>query len=614
MKLSTRYGRQETKTLPTTTMSVSVLMILLVSMIISSSSSSWFGGVNAMHATSSSTTTTLNPLIIKGTKFFDSVTEEEVVIRGVDYYPRPNAGHLNQNSLDLFTTQHSSIWKRDVRHLKDLGINAIRLYAVNASENHDEFMCAMEEAGIYVMVALAHDCPTCAVTKEEAPHCYPPELKEQGMAVIREFSRYPNTLAFSAGNEVNHFVPIGRPQWNAPCQKKFIADMRRYIASCSDGNNITGIDYGVGAMRKIPVGLVLADTDRRDNAMYYNCLDEKRSNATSSNEATTTQQHEALRGGDDDHNNYDLEGVHEFGFAEFYGINTYVDCNGTATTYDEFLGLNTLQEDFSSYNYSVPVLMTEFGCLSDTFPTVDGYEGQRSFLEARFLLERPELRDVFSGGFAFEYSTEAENAKAQSPFPFKKFGKQNYGLGYFSPENCDDINKPCGYKPFPSSKSLLDAFDPSRIANRTSISEYDPPTHRTGRSECPSSFPSIYSFTWKADTDISLNQCPNQEELRSYACPIPSSQYIRVIDQNLISKPRMIISVLGAVMLVAVVLMLTFRRRKSGKQGYDPISDEEYKYHETDSSSLSDEESDRHLVQDHSYLSSFQMSPSNTQI
>ena len=45
----------------------------------------------------------LNPIVIKGFKFFDSVSGEEVSIRGIDYYPRPNQGDLNHNSLDLFT-------------------------------------------------------------------------------------------------------------------------------------------------------------------------------------------------------------------------------------------------------------------------------------------------------------------------------------------------------------------------------------------------------------------------------------------------------------------------------------------------------------------------------
>lgn len=88
----------------------------------------------------SSQVAALAPLEIKGYKFFDSETGCEVVVRGIDYYPRPNSGDLNRNSLDLFTEGHRNIWERDIPFLQELGVNAIRLYAVDAMENHDAFM------------------------------------------------------------------------------------------------------------------------------------------------------------------------------------------------------------------------------------------------------------------------------------------------------------------------------------------------------------------------------------------------------------------------------------------------------------------------------------------
>jgi hypothetical protein len=89
----------------------------------------------------------LNPIEIQGYKFFDSVAGEEFVMRGVDYYPHPNhAGDLNRNSLDLFTDEHRHIWERDIPHLQELGVNAIRLYAVDADEDHDAFMQVINDA------------------------------------------------------------------------------------------------------------------------------------------------------------------------------------------------------------------------------------------------------------------------------------------------------------------------------------------------------------------------------------------------------------------------------------------------------------------------------------
>ena len=46
---------------------------------------------------------------------------------------------------------------------------------------------------------------------------------------------------------------------NAPCQKKFLKDMRSYVRRCSN------------SMRKIPVGIIKADIDREEKALYYSC-------------------------------------------------------------------------------------------------------------------------------------------------------------------------------------------------------------------------------------------------------------------------------------------------------------------------------------------------------
>lgn len=88
----------------------------------------------------SSSLAELNPVEIHSYKFFDSVSGAEFQVKGIDYYPRPNAGVLNRNSLDLFTDEYNDLWERDIPLLKELGVNAIRIYSVNASKSHDMFM------------------------------------------------------------------------------------------------------------------------------------------------------------------------------------------------------------------------------------------------------------------------------------------------------------------------------------------------------------------------------------------------------------------------------------------------------------------------------------------
>jgi hypothetical protein len=421
----------------------------------------------------------LSPLVIKGYKFFNSVTGENVIIKGIDYYPRPNSGKLDRNSVDLFTNEHRHIWERDIAHFRDLGVNAVRLYSVDPTYDHSDFMCALNAANIYVMVELASQ--DCAILEKEVPACYPNQLKTRGQAIIKEFSRYTNTLAFSAGNEVNHYVPNGEgPEWNAPCLKKFIKDMRTYVNNCP-------------TMRKIPIGLISADTDRDLNALYYNCQS-------------------------DPENDLDR--------AEWYGINSYVVCNGTVQSYDEALGYQLLLSTFQSFNYSIPVLLTEYGCLSQTFPTIDGYEGQRTFHESEWF-GLPEVRDVFSGGFVFEYSIEANNA--HTPFPYKVFGHQNFGvgkviysdpmrhsdpltfesvtLGYLSPEHCDDLKIPCKFERTPSFYNLESAYAKLSPDPTISLDSFVVDYQRLSASVCPKNFPTLNSIRWTTDNIPDL-KCP----------------------------------------------------------------------------------------------------------
>ena len=421
----------------------------------------------------------LPPIVIKGYKFFNSETGENVLIKGIDYYPRPNTGDLDVNNFDFFTEEFRHIWERDISHFVELGVNAVRLYAVDPTKNHAAFMCALNHAGIYVLVELASGtCPECSISSKESPLCYPKQLKTRGETVIREFSKYSNTLAFSAGNEVNHFVPMGKkPQWNAPCLKKFVRDMRSYVKGCSSSMN----------MRQVPIGLIMADSDRDENTQYYNC-----------------------QTGDDD-----------FEHAEWYGLNSYVYCNGTAHSFDEAAGFQTLIDSFESYHYSIPVLLTEFGCLSTSFPTIDGFEAQRTFNQAKWL-GLPQVQNQFAGGLVFEYSIESANA--HTPFPFKTFGQQNYGIGYFSPENCDDIHILCEYNPTPSFYNLKEAYEQIQTENIT-FDSFEPPENRTGRTKCPDGFPSLSQFAWPSDSTRSI-RCPRRSTT-TFTCPVSTKPFTR---------------------------------------------------------------------------------------
>ena len=99
------------------------------------------------------------PAILEGKKFFNSITGEYVPIKGINYYPRPNAGSLAQtNSIDFFTDEYRSLWEPDIARFQQLNVNVVRVYAVQPGVSHDAFMCALRAAGIYLIVGLAADC------------------------------------------------------------------------------------------------------------------------------------------------------------------------------------------------------------------------------------------------------------------------------------------------------------------------------------------------------------------------------------------------------------------------------------------------------------------------
>jgi hypothetical protein len=269
----------------------------------------------------------MNPAVIKGKRFFDSQRGAYIPIKGIAYYPRPNDGPLStSNSVDFFTDEFKDLWEADIAQFSQLGINTIRIYGVDPSQNHDAFMCALQNVGIYVIFGLLADCGAdCSIGPVQAPACYPPLVKTRGQFIINTFSKYRNTLAFSAGNEVAWYAREagGETSWNAPCQKQFLRDMRSYIHGCSAiANSILP--------RKVPIGLVTAGFDRSLKARYFGCRTDP---------------------------NDELEN------AEWYGINSYRHCDPNAVSVDELTGILELQQDFLAYQLPKASLLEKVAAL-----------------------------------------------------------------------------------------------------------------------------------------------------------------------------------------------------------------------------------------------------------
>ncbi|KAL0079233.1 carbohydrate-binding module family 43 protein [Phycomyces blakesleeanus] len=169
------------------------------------------GSVNALH-----------PIIIKGTRFFDKVTQEQFFVKGVSYQPRTN--HVLIDPL-----ADPVACRRDSALMAHLGLNVIRVYEVDPANNHDECMKSFADAGIYILLDIA--TPKFSVNRARPE--YDVRLLQAYRATIDAFGDYNNIFAFLAGNEVTNdktntlasaYVKAGVRDI-----KRYLRDTRRYI-------------------------------------------------------------------------------------------------------------------------------------------------------------------------------------------------------------------------------------------------------------------------------------------------------------------------------------------------------------------------------------------------
>lgn len=176
-------------------------------------------------------------------------------IRGIDYQP----GGSSTLSDPL---ANATSCKRDIAEFTKLGVNAIRVYMTDNSQNHDTCMNALADAGIYVILDVNN--PLYSINRDDPEPSYNAVYLQSVFATVDAFANYDNTMAFFSGNEVINQFP--NSTLAAPYVKAVTRDIRQYI---KDRN-----------YRSIPVGYSAADVsqNRMQLADYMNCgSDEERS-------------------------------------------------------------------------------------------------------------------------------------------------------------------------------------------------------------------------------------------------------------------------------------------------------------------------------------------------
>ncbi|KAI7900684.1 Glucanosyltransferase-domain-containing protein [Cokeromyces recurvatus] len=191
----------------------------------------------------------LNPIVIKGSKFFDSVTKDQFFIKGVAYQPR---SQWINNTTDPLVDKDAC--ERDAQLMAELGTNVLRVYEVDPKKNHDACMKAFADAGIYLLLDIA--TPHFSVNRKNPE--YDIHLYNAYKASIDAFIKYDNLLGFIAGNEVTN----DKTNTQASAYvKAVIRDTKHYVKSIKS--------------RSIPIGYASNDDEFIRDAIkdYFNCGD-----------------------------------------------------------------------------------------------------------------------------------------------------------------------------------------------------------------------------------------------------------------------------------------------------------------------------------------------------
>lgn len=250
-------------------------------------------------ASAASSSSDFPTIEIVGNKFFYSNNGSQFYMKGIAYQEAVS----NQTDDTSFTDPlaDGDACKRDIPYLQELQTNVIRVYAINASQDHDACMSALQDAGIYVISDLSE--PSTSIIRSDPK--WDVELYQRYAEVVDILAQYDNVLGFFAGNEVTNNASNTDA---SAFVKAAVRDMKAYIKQ--------------KGYRSIPVGYSSNDDSETREAIadYFAC------------------------GSEDER-------------ADFYGINMYEWCGNSSFKES---GYEARTKEFEGY--PVPLFFSEYGC------------------------------------------------------------------------------------------------------------------------------------------------------------------------------------------------------------------------------------------------------------
>lgn len=334
--------------------------------------------------------------------------------------------------------------QRDAELMQELGANAIRVYHVDPSADHDGCMNAFADAGIYAMIDMDTFSTYILAVSSTMPHainisCF--DVQETNSmqenlywnqtqldrysAVMDTFQGYDNLLGLFVGNEI---ITTNSQSLAAPFIKAAARDLKAYRSS--------------KGYREIPIGYSAADIAELRPMLqdYLTC------------------------GGNSSEN------------IDFFGLNSYEWCD--PATY-ETSGYANLEEDAA--NFPVPIFFSETGC---------NVPGPRLF-EDQAAIFGSEMVNDWSGAIIYEWIQEANN-----------YGLISYGPSVAATVTGTNIDG--GYTragtPTPISPDFSNLKSQWASATPTGVSKSDYDTASVSTRSCPASTAS----GWLVDGNVAL--------------------------------------------------------------------------------------------------------------
>ncbi|KAI9331654.1 Glucanosyltransferase-domain-containing protein, partial [Zopfochytrium polystomum] len=164
------------------------------------------------------------------------------VVKGISYQPRDG-----ERIIDPITNGRKVQWKRDLAVMAELGVNVLRVYEVDPEAPHNEFMDALKQRNMFLLLDLGGKHSLNRVSPQ-----YDLALYNWLTKTIDAFADFETIMGFIAGNEVVNSVATVPA---APFVKAIIRDLKAYMKTKA---------------RQIPIGYASSDDEHiRSNLFRF---------------------------------------------------------------------------------------------------------------------------------------------------------------------------------------------------------------------------------------------------------------------------------------------------------------------------------------------------------